>query len=225
MLGVFLSTVAYVAFPFVMGEFARAAKGQDELELTLKIFLFCLGAYSYWFGLIRAFSRQYPERKIHATPSLSYMRLFTGPPSTMFVKFLLVILIPPALVVAIIWLGNLQVNQTFRAIFSILGFIWAYEILRVACIALFDYSEDVLKKGSCLGFLFISNLLFIHALFMPVFGYFLMWYFNWLPMKLWVKIIYSIFSFGLAALFVISIVEFYVDRVRARSLKKAHQGK
>lgn len=109
-----------------------------------------------------------------------------GTPSTIFFEYALRSCFVPLLAFAVIWIGNLQINGFWRAVFSIYGFLWAYELIRVLL-----HSWDLAKRRVRLS----QFLLFQHYLLgLPELGLFLMWYFNWLPMRTWVIVLYGIYG-------------------------------
>ena len=116
----------------------------------------------------------------------------TGTSSIIFFSFLMFTMIIPLLTCTVITIFHISVNPAWKAIFSIGGFLWAYIVIifLIWCLLL-KYMKNV-KKYRTFDFSFQQSVL----LFLPLLGLFLMWYFNWLPMKtwvIWVYIIYGIF--------------------------------
>ena len=114
-------------------------------------------------------------------------------PDIVFSLHLLRTAIIPVLTISIIWIFGLSVNSVWKAIFSICGFLMVYSITQVALKCL----EQSFSKKVPLWLPRIVLLLYMEMtlLFLPVFGWFLMWYFGWFPMKTWLIWVYSIYGF------------------------------
>ncbi|MDR3260961.1 MAG: hypothetical protein LBT78_03915 [Tannerella sp.] len=126
----------------------------------------------------------------------SSMFRLSGTTGAMYGSFFLRSLILPLLVVGTIWSFGLSVNAFWRAAFFIWGFVWIYDcILTMFRCNLVRYNKPNLsysdrKKKRLLQFLSNEWILF----FLPLFGLFLMWYFNWFPMQTWVVVLYIVYG-------------------------------
>ena len=119
------------------------------------------------------------------------MLRFTGTPSILIYSFLLLSMIIPVIAVSIILIFDLSVNATWKAIFSISGFLWAWFFIRTLL-------QSSLLRLDTYASLFRPINFWIKQwkmLFLPALGLFLMWYFDWFPMRTWVIWVYSIYGF------------------------------
>ena len=126
----------------------------------------------------------------------SVMLRLKGAPGMIFFAYLLRSMVIPLLAASIVWIFGLSINPAWRAIFYIYGFLWAYEAVRVTlkCLEMKLCSSEA---NTPLWIVRIILLLYMEVmlLFLPIFGWFLMWYFHWLPMPTWTIWLYSIYGF------------------------------
>ena len=114
-----------------------------------------------------------------------------GSPSIMFFKFLMRSLIVPFIVCSIFIVFDLSVTAFWKTVFSIYGFMWAWYVIRTffLCAMLSRFQPS--RSYS------IYNYLYYQAawLLLPSLGLFLLWYFEWFPMKTWLIWVYGIYGF------------------------------
>jgi hypothetical protein len=187
---VFAATCFYVLFIITASMIAANIFGRDEPWLILKILVTIYGLASL--GVSVAKLKPAPGQ---AMPSLSTAMLkVQGTPGAIFFSYGLRSLMIPGLVAAVLWIGNLQVNSVFHAIFSIYAFLWICETIRVMimCWGMKFNNFYGSRKGKKLQEFMQTQ---YGLLLLPSIGLFLMWYFNWFPMPVWVIVLYSIYGF------------------------------
>jgi hypothetical protein len=123
----------------------------------------------------------------------SVLRLH-GTPGVLFFAYLLRAMIIPVIVASIFWIFNLSVNNVWKAIFFIYGFLLLYEavytILKCLKIKFILFTPNPsFWSAYIVIFLQLQGRLW----FLPLLGWFLMWYFGWFPMATWVKWVYGIY--------------------------------
>lgn len=152
------------------------------------------------FGLlIFSLSKLYQLKNVSSGKSHqmnSMMLRLGGTPSIIFFTYLLRLMFIPLLACGIVSIFHLSVNTTWKAIFSIYGFILAWDVIRMIfqCNMLRFSKQSSWnkerKKYQTWNFLLVQHQL----MFLPELGLLLMWYFNWFPMKTWVIWVYCIYG-------------------------------
>jgi hypothetical protein len=119
------------------------------------------------------------------------MLKLSGTPGSIFYSFALRSFLIPGIAMSIVWIWDLELNAFWHAAMAIYCFLWVYDVFRVmirawGMICKYDY-----HPGSKLQ-QFVQYQ--YNSLLLPALGYFLMWYFEWLPMPVWVIVLYSIYG-------------------------------
>ena len=131
------------------------------------------------------------DKQMHS----SVLRL-NGSPGVIFFTYLLRVLFIPIVVASVIWILGLSVNNVWKAIFYIYGFLIIYDTVRMALKCLRMRLTD-LPTGTSLWV--VRTVIILHAVYgwllLPLLGWFLMWYFGWFPMKTWLIWVYGIYGF------------------------------
>ena len=126
----------------------------------------------------------------------SAMLRLGGTPSIIFFTYLLRSFILPLLACSIVSIFNLSVSPAWNAVFSIYGFIWVWDVIRMMfqCNSLRFNKQPYSKKERRKKWINSFCLTQHSMLFLPEFGLFLMWYFDWFPMKKWLIWLFCIYG-------------------------------
>lgn len=186
---VFSITCLYLLFVYILTMIIANAAGRDEPQIFVK-----LAAAIYGFFLLAMqITNLAPAPGQQNLPSLSTAMLkVRGTPGAIFFSYALRSLLVPGLVAVVIWVGNLNINHIFHAIFSIYCFLWACETVRVMIQCWGFYYTSRYQKGKRYQEFVSAE---YNILFLPLLGLFLMWYFGCFPMATWVIVVYSIYGF------------------------------
>jgi hypothetical protein len=117
-----------------------------------------------------------------------------GTPSVLFFSYLLRAMIIPVITASIFWIFNLSINNVWKAVFSIYGFLLLYDAVytTLKCLKIkFRLFAPVPPFRAVFILLFLR--LQCRLWFLPLLGWFLMWYFGWFPMATWAKWAYGIY--------------------------------
>jgi hypothetical protein len=123
----------------------------------------------------------------------SVLRLH-GTPGVLFFSYLLRAMIIPIIAASIFWISGLPVNNVWKAIFFIYGFLLLYDAVytTLKCLKIkFLLFTPIMSSRAVLTVLFLQ--LQCRLWFLPLLGWFLMWYFGWFPMATWAKWVYGIY--------------------------------
>jgi hypothetical protein len=138
-----------------------------------------------------------------------------GTPGVLFFTYLLRAMIIPVITASVFWIFNLPVSNVWQAVFSIYGFLLLYE---AAYTTLKCLKIKFLLFTQRPPFLAILTVLFLQLQcklwFLPLAGWFLMWYFGWFPMAIWAKWVYGIY---IALISIYSLVYLFSDKQTAQS--------
>jgi hypothetical protein len=119
-----------------------------------------------------------------------------GAPSAIFFEYLLRSFLLSGLVFAVVWIGDLQVNEFWKAAFVICAFLWAFETIRVLLLSWKMIYDEASPVPVYRGFKLNAFLIVQHfSLGLPAFGMYLMWYFQWFPMRTWLIVLYGLYGF------------------------------
>jgi hypothetical protein len=110
-----------------------------------------------------------------------------GKPGTIYFTCFFRSLLIPYIAFSIVTVGNLSLNPVWSAIFSIYGFLWAYNNIRIMLLC----NALRLNRSKASEFLYTQHLI----LFLPELALFLIYYFDWLPMPKWVVGLFIIYGF------------------------------
>ncbi len=114
----------------------------------------------------------------------------------MFFSFTIKSCIFPAILGFLVCVFTQYVPEGWKIVFMIYSYWWAFAVLDMAlqCNMLryqnVPYNQLKKKKAAMMG-LVEGRLLAV-----PVFGLYLIWYFDWWPMKTWVIVLYAIYMAG-----------------------------
>jgi hypothetical protein len=174
-----------------------------EILSTLDRVSYCIIAFC---ALFLSFFRLSVLKNVSTRESYqmnSAMLRLGGTPSVIFFTYLLRTMTLPLIVASVIWVFGLSISPTWKAVFSIYGAILAWDVIRMMVYCnLIRYKKDsFLSEERKKYYSWSFWLLHIYLLFLPGLGLFLMWYFDWLPMKtwlIWVYVIYGLFWLWMA---------------------------
>jgi hypothetical protein len=195
--GVFLSFLANMEllFIYIGGYMIVQEKTVLSLLDNISLWVIAFGILFYAMFKIGQLKAANPGGD-HMTSTMFRLH---GSPGVMYYTYFFRSLIVPFIVACVVHLGNLSVNSVWHAIFSIYGFLWAYDHIRMMLLC----NTRRCRRSKMSRFWHTQHLM----LFLPELALFLIWYFDWLPMPKWVSgtlIVYGFFwllsSFGLLAM-------------------------
>jgi hypothetical protein len=182
--GVFLNFIINMAFLYVLTQ-----SGMKYLEITS---LSTAGETGVWFFvlvilLVAVFRLSALKTATSGDRMKSSMFRLNGTPGVMYFTYFFRSLMIPYLVACIASLSGWSVNPFWHAAFSIYGFLWLYENMRMMLLCNMRRS----KRSKMSQFWYTQHLL----LFLPEAAMFLLWYFDWLPAPKWVSGAFIVYGF------------------------------
>lgn len=189
---IFANTPVNIAWGVALGMIMLNVAGYRTIPTFAKVMIVLYAFMWIWANLGRVMRlARVSGRQIHRL-RITIPNLY-GTPESIFFQYVLMSCLLPLFVFAIIWIWNLKVNGFWRAAFSICCFFWVCQTIQVLL-----HSWNLIYQDSrSARFLKLNHFLLMeyYILALPVFGWFLMWYFNWLPMPTWVIVLYGIYGF------------------------------
>ncbi|MDR1601559.1 MAG: hypothetical protein LBS42_03925 [Tannerella sp.] len=183
--GVFITFLANMWLFYIYKNTYMIVQEKTALSLldSISFWVLAFGILFYAMFKIQQLKAMNPGGHLAST-----MFRLNGSPGVMYWTYFFRSLLLPLIAVCIIDLGNLSVNSVWHAIFSIYGFFWAYDNIRMMLLC----NTRRLNRSKMSRFWHSQHLI----LFLPELALFLIWYFDWLPMPRWVSgtlIVYGFF--------------------------------
>jgi hypothetical protein len=189
-LACFLSFVSCVALVALAVRASLIVPDYETVTMPTRIFacVFTLGALIVSLLQLSQISSSRSE-----VLNTSVLKLH-GTPGVLFFSYLLRIMILPIIVAGIFWIFSLPVNSVWKAIFSIYGFLLLYEAVytTLKCLKI-KFILYMPRSSHRAAFVVIFLQLQCRLWFLPLAGWFLMWYFGWFPMAAWLHWMYGIY--------------------------------